>query len=97
MVRRRQREAVKRCKTLDAESTFLAVYRLESSVYYKRLAAAEFLILSELRRGTPLGEALARVPDESALPPEEFGPKVEGWFTTWSRLGWLCSPKGPEA
>jgi hypothetical protein len=65
---------------------FLAVHRVEFSVYYKRLASEEFRILEALRSGSTLGEALADVPPDCE-------PSVEGWFAAWSRLGWLCAPE----
>jgi hypothetical protein len=85
---RRQRAAVRRCGSVASAPTFLAVHRVEFTVYYKRLTPGEFRILVALRDGRPLADALAGVSDERA---------VEAWFTTWSRLGWLCSPERQEA
>ena len=95
VVRRRARTAVRRCRALDPAPTFLAVHRLEFTVYYKRLAREEFAILSALREGTPLGVALDCVPANGASQ-EQLTRNVEGWFATWSRLGWLCSPERRE-
>jgi hypothetical protein len=88
IVGRRQRAAVRRYGSVASAPTFLAVHRLEFTVYYKRLTPGEFRILVDLRQGRPLGDALAGISDERA---------VEAWFTTWSRLGWLCSPERQEA
>jgi len=86
IVRRRERAAVKRYKTVDPQATFLAIHRVEFSVYYKRLAREEFLVLEALRNGAQLGEMLGDVTASN----------VEGWFATWSRLGWLCRPERRE-
>ena len=92
VIRRRERAAAGRCKAVDPVPTFLAVHRVDFTVYYKRLTPAECRILNALRHGTTLGEALGMV-SEGAIPLEELGPRVENWFATWSRLAWLCSPE----
>jgi hypothetical protein len=62
---------------------FLAVHRVDFTVYYRRLEADEFRILDDLRHGACLGEAI----DSMAEPGD-----IETWFAAWSRLGWLCRP-----
>ncbi|HUA82242.1 MAG TPA: DNA-binding domain-containing protein [Bryobacteraceae bacterium] len=81
-----RRAAVKRCEASGPTALFLAVHRCEFTVFYKQLARDEFQTLELLREGAAL---------EDALPEEAEGTtaRVESWFTTWSRLGWLCGPE----
>jgi hypothetical protein len=90
VTRRRERVAVRSYKAIDPTPTFLAVHRLEFAVYYKRLDPGEFRILKALHQGSPLGEALDTIAESASS-------MVEGWFATWSRLGWLCSPERKAA
>jgi hypothetical protein len=69
---------------LSPEPIFLAVHRTDFTVFYRRLAMEEFHVLENLRRGAPIGEALASLSAADA---------VETWFAVWSRLGWLCQPR----
>jgi hypothetical protein len=82
VLRRRERGIVHKYSALRPEPTFLAVHRVNFSVYYRRLAANEFRILDALRRGSHLEEAIGLL--------EESHEMVETWFSSWSRLGWFC-------
>jgi hypothetical protein len=68
----------------------LAVHRHELSVYYKRLEPEAFLLLAALRKGKPLDTACAEAFADSKIPPDSSAAKVQQWFATWMRLGWLC-------
>jgi hypothetical protein len=63
---------------------YLAVHRVEFTVYYRRLAADEFRLLQAIGKGRPIGEALDSVPAE----PDN----IQTWFANWAQLGWLCRP-----
>jgi len=62
----------------------LAVHRLFGKLYYKRLQAAEFRILTALGEGRSLGRAV--LAGGRRLRPEQ----VREWFATWMKLGWIC-------
>jgi hypothetical protein len=62
----------------------LAVHRADFTVFYRRLAVDELRILSALRQGTSIGEAVAAMEGSPDL--------IETWFASWSQLGWLCRP-----
>jgi len=66
------------------EPVFLAVHRMDFTVFYRRLTAEEFRVLDALRNGAPVEEAIASIAEPG---------KVETWFAAWSRLGWLCHPR----
>jgi hypothetical protein len=73
-----------RFRRTRSQPVYVAVYRRDCSVYYRRLDREEFLVLEALRAGQPIGEALE-------VCSEDLGPKVEQWFAAWSELGWLCA------
>ncbi len=62
----------------------LAVHRADLTVFYRRLALDELRILSALRQGASIGEAVAGMEGSPDL--------IETWFASWSQLGWLCRP-----
>ncbi len=67
----------------------LAVHRVDLAVYYKRLEPAAYRLLNALRDGAPLANAC-----ESAFagkPPTDAAEKIQSWFATWTRFGWLCA------
>lgn len=70
--------------------TYVAVHRLNSVTYYKRLAPAGYKILTAIRRGLPLDAALAAGIPSSRNPREDWAGKVRAWFKIWMELGWFC-------
>ena len=69
---------------------YLAVHRHKLSVYYKRLEPEAFQLLTALRNDAPLEAACAQAFADSKALPETNAAKVQQWFATWMRLGWLC-------
>ena len=69
----------------------VAVHRIDSRLFYKRLEPAAFRILKAIGEGRTLPEAVAA--GGRGLAPE----KAQGWFATWMKLGWFCRhrPGGP--
>ena len=68
---------------------YLAVYRFDHSVYYKRLDAGQFCILSALRSGSTVEEACARW---AGLKQSCDGAEtIKNWFSNWAALGWFCN------
>jgi hypothetical protein len=78
-----RRHLVRRYAKLKPRQIFLAVHRVEFTVYYRRLEAGEFRLLQAIGQGRPLGEALDA---ETVLEPQQ----VQTWFANWAQLGWLC-------
>ena len=91
---RRQKESriVHRCTRLKPEPVFLAVHRLDFTIYYRRLEAEEFYLLDALRRGRPIGETVEILCKNGATPLDELQQKIENWFAAWARLGWFWQP-----
>jgi hypothetical protein len=88
------RRAVHRVSRSKPERIFLAVHRLDSTVYYRRLMLEEFRLLQALRSGRSIATAIracfAAGSDASGDVPE----LLKEWFSTWARLGWLSAPPG---
>jgi len=78
-----RRRIMRRYAQLKPERIFLAVHRVEFTVFYRRLQPGEFGLLQVIGRGRPIGEALEAATD---LEPQQ----VQTWFANWARLGWLC-------
>ena len=80
------------------EQIFLAVHRLNYTVYYRRLAAEEYRLLTALRDGLPIWKAIQHGFENSAVSDERQQSMLEAWFAAWTELGWLCPPKAsPKA
>jgi Putative DNA-binding domain len=90
---RRKRKRVHAVAKLKPSPIFLAVYRLDNSVYFRRLDPEEFAILTALRDGKALGAAVESAFRTSKIPPDERPEKVQTWFATWATLGWFCRPQ----
>jgi hypothetical protein len=80
---------------LKPAKIFLAVHRADHSVYFRRLEREEFLMLSALRDGKPLGRAIESAFRQSRIPAAEQAAKVEHWFQHAAALGWFCRPDRP--
>jgi hypothetical protein len=68
----------------------LVVHRYENSVYYRRIDRENFRLLSALRQGASLGEALGSAFQGSKLSAEEQAAKIQEYFAHASELGWFC-------
>ena len=71
---------------------FLAVHRLNFTVYYRRIAVEEYRLLGALRNGQPIGRAIRNAFEDSPASTEEQRSMLEKWFAVWAELGWLCPP-----
>ena len=87
---RRKRKRVQTVAKLKLAPIFLAVHRMDDSVYFRRIDREEFLILRALRAGKPLGQAIAIAFKNSLVPMAERSQSVQQWFQNWATLGWFC-------
>jgi hypothetical protein len=72
-------------------TTYLAVYRLDNRIRFRRLTAAMYHFLLEFQRGGRLELVLRRVMKAyPKLDPAEVGPA----FREFSSLGWICRKEG---
>jgi hypothetical protein len=93
VLKSKERGVARHFARMKPDRIFLAVHRLDFSVYYRRLSVEEFHLLEALREGLPIGAAVEASLEDSALPLDELRGKLETWFRTWAELGWLCRPK----
>lgn len=82
---------------LRRRARWVAAHRLNFSVYYKRVQREEFLTLTAIREGLPLGEAIAAGFAESNIAVGRRAEQVRQWFTDWAELGWICAPELDES
>jgi hypothetical protein len=74
---------VSRVRFPKPSRTFVAVHRLDNSIYYKRLEPGAFKLLGGLRGGKSLAMAVAAS--------GESDPAVlQQWFKQWAAMGWFC-------
>jgi hypothetical protein len=74
----------------------LAVHRYEDSVYYKRLAREDYLLLQAIESGASLGEAIEASFQESSIPESDRAACVQSSFHYLMQMGWLCTPRTSE-
>ena len=77
---------------LRRKPTWVAVHRVEFTVYFRRFKREEFMTLAGLRRGLPLTEALEAGFAGSRTPAASRPQRVKEWFANWAELGWICAP-----
>jgi hypothetical protein len=90
---RKKRKRVRAVAKLKPAQIFLAVHRIDYSVYFRRLDEEEFSILTTLRQGKTLSAAVESAFRKSKVAPEQRPLRVQTWFQTWSTLGWFCRPE----
>ncbi len=86
-----RRHIVRRLARLKSQKIFVAVHRVDFTVYYRRLEAEEFRLLEALGEGQSIGGALDSALAANQLDPAELQQKVQTWFANWAQLGWLSS------
>ena len=87
---RQKKKRVRQVAALNPAEIFLAVHRLDESVYFRRLEREEYAILSALAEGRTLARALDAAWLGSKISPGNRQSHVQHWFQTWSSLGWFC-------
>jgi hypothetical protein len=86
-----QKGRIRRSSLPKPGKVFVAVYRLQSAVYFKRLTREGFIILKALSERKSLEKALAAALLSSRRL-KTIGPQLQEWFQDWSSLGWFAKP-----
>lgn len=86
-----KRKRVQAVAKLNPAEIFLAVHRVDDSVYFRRIEREEFVILRALRDGNSLGKAIELAFRKSRVAGEERAGRVQQWFQNWAALGWFCA------
>jgi hypothetical protein len=90
---RKKRSKVRAVAKLKPAKIFLVVHRVDYSVYFRRLERGEFLLLSALRTGKSIQQAIESAFKKSSVPMTERAELVQRAFQTWATLGWFCRPE----
>jgi hypothetical protein len=90
---RRESQTRLRLPSMRQERVWLAVHRFEDSVYYRRIDRETFLLLSALRSGASVAEAVTQAFEKTKLNAEERAHVLRESFAHASELGWFCSPR----
>jgi len=94
---RKKRKRVQAVAKLKPAEIFLAVHRVDESVYFRRLDREEFAILTALQNGKTLARAIEIGFRKSKVPVEQRASAVQDWFQHWATLGWFCRAESPKA
>ena len=90
---RRKHSRVRAVAKLESAQIFLAVHRLDYSVYFRRFEPEEFVLLNALRRGKTVERAIELAFRKSSVPAVDRAAFVQHSFQTWATLGWFCRPE----
>jgi len=93
MEERQKRKKVSAAARLKPAPVYLAIHRMDNTVYFRRLAREEFSILSVLHQGRTLERAIIAGFRSSTIPMQERASRVAAWFQNWASLGWFVSPE----
>jgi hypothetical protein len=74
----------------EPEPIYLAVHRLDNSVYYKRLQIESHRMLRALKENASLEQAIDQAFENSSIPEPERVSALQQWFGNWAELGWFC-------
>jgi len=88
---RRKRKRVSAVAKLKPKTIFLAVHRIDYSVYFRRLQPAEFGLLTAIQNGKTLGQAVTDTFSRRSKTLEADLAQVTNWFQNLSNLGWFCA------
>jgi hypothetical protein len=90
---RRKHSKVRAVAKLEPAQIFLAVHRLDFSVYFRRIEPEEFALLNALGSGTTIERAIELAFRKSSLPAADRVAFLQDSFQTWATLGWFCRPE----
>ena len=79
-----------RLPRMRRSTSYLAVHRLDNSVYYRRIDRETFLLLSSLQQKHTLQEALESAFSDSKLSSTQQARKIQESFAQAAELGWFC-------
>jgi hypothetical protein len=90
----RTRRGTPRAVRPPREHVFVAVHRLDLSVYYRRLTREQFRLLGELRAGRSIAAAIESSFACSSVAAGDVPELLRIWFSAWVQLGWLTPRRG---
>jgi hypothetical protein len=75
----------------------VVIYRGPEVLHCLEVERDAALLLDELERGVPLGEACECAARASGTDIDAFQPKLAGWFAKWASLGWIRAVEFPSS
>jgi len=90
---RHKQNRVRKVARQKPQSVFLAIHRVDDSVYFKRLEPEAFKFLNALQEGKSLSGAAGLAFAGSGVSESKLLGTLQNWFQNWSTLGWFCEPK----
>jgi hypothetical protein len=87
-----RRTRIRRSSLPRPRKVYLAVHRMEGTVYFKRLTRDAFALLKALGQGKSLEKAIevSLLPSRRSV--DRLSAQVREWFQNWSSLGWFAQP-----
>jgi hypothetical protein len=89
---RRESQTRNKLPAMKQERVWVAVHRFDDSVYYRRIDRGTFLLLSALRSGVAVSNAVALAFKKTKLNAEAQADLLRESFALASALGWFCPP-----
>ncbi len=83
------RRGRRRAARPSREHIFVAVHRMDLSVYYRRLTREQFRLLSALGAGRSIAAAIATSFEGSPVAAQDVPELLRLWFSAWAEFGWL--------
>jgi Putative DNA-binding domain len=77
---------------LKPQRLYIAVHRMENSVYYKPLTREQFEILRALQQGATIKKACAVLLKRRGSAAKDWSSQLQHWFKEWTSFGWFCHP-----
>jgi hypothetical protein len=93
---RHKRTRVRKVARQKPQAVFVAVHRIDYSVYFKRIEREAFGFLKAIREGKSLSEAVTHAFEGRDVRENQLFATVKRWFENWSSLGWFCVPKSTD-
>lgn len=85
-----QKPRIKRSSLPRPGKVYVAVYRSQGRVYFKRLTRDGFALLQALGEGQRLEKAIEVALVRPGRRLDRIGPQLQEWFADWSSLGWFA-------
>ena len=85
----RNRSRLKRVRKSKPKATFVVVHRVDYLVYFKRVTAEAFQLLTAFRNGKNISEAIDFAFTPSTLAEAGILELVQQWFREWAEWGWF--------
>jgi len=75
---------------LKPRQQYIAVHRMNCSVYYKPLTHEQYEVLRSLQSGKTIEQACAVLSKRRGAAAKDSATDVQKWFQEWSSFGWFC-------